>query len=350
MAAWNISFKTVDSFQDTLDINGGLRGTVVATTAFRTGVHYWEVTVADMRTLCIGVTEMPRNPRTLCDKWLGEIGFAVSCSSCSGGTAFLWSKDQLSTTTVKGFAPGQCVGLLLDMEERTLEYYLDGQHAGTAFTRLPPGPLYPACSNGFDKAFARRVTIKLELPVPRDYFKFRETRRAERAKQEAQAATRTTQAPPAGTAAAAPAAAPGAAPGVPPPRGPDGLAHRPAAPRLGHLPRQPRSRRPPGQARQARPQCSRRRPAPRPAPLSAPPPRPPPRGALIRSRPTHERLWRSAPLSSSLPRRAAAGAAGHSRPAPRQLSAFAHARVRPASAPRGPRPPAPPTIINGSDA
>jgi hypothetical protein len=34
--------------------------------------------------------------------------------------------------------------LVLDMEERTLDYYLDGVRAGAAFTKLPPGPLYPA--------------------------------------------------------------------------------------------------------------------------------------------------------------------------------------------------------------
>ena len=76
--------------------------------------------------------------------------------SLAGGTAFLWQKEQLSTTTLKGFGVRQRIGLLLDMDERSLEYYLDGQRIATAFHKLPPGPLYPACSNGFDKTFCRR--------------------------------------------------------------------------------------------------------------------------------------------------------------------------------------------------
>ena len=40
--------------------------------------------VADMRTLCVGVAEKPTNPRLIADKWLGEIGYAISVSTCSG--------------------------------------------------------------------------------------------------------------------------------------------------------------------------------------------------------------------------------------------------------------------------
>lgn len=204
-----------------VDINGGQRGTVVADVSFRTGIHYWEVTVADFRTICLGVCEMPKNARLLNDKWLGEIGYAVSASTCSGGTAFLWSKEQLSTFTVKSFTSGQRVGLLLDMEERTLEYYLDGERLHRispdqkasdskepAFSKLPPGPLYPACSNGFDKAFCRAVELTLELPLPAGYLALRAQRRAEQAKA-AEAAAPAARPPGAPAAPAAPAA-PGA--------------------------------------------------------------------------------------------------------------------------------------------
>ena len=34
-----------------------------------------------------------------------------------------------------------------------------------AFSRLPPGPLYPACSNGFDKSFCRNVTLRKVLAI-----------------------------------------------------------------------------------------------------------------------------------------------------------------------------------------
>jgi hypothetical protein len=111
---------------------------------------------SDFRTFCVGVTELPQHPRHLNERWLGELGFGICVSSCSRGTGFLWSKEQLTTNTVKGFAPRQRIGLLLDMDERSLDYYLDGVKIATAFTKLPPGPLYPACSNGFDKAFCRR--------------------------------------------------------------------------------------------------------------------------------------------------------------------------------------------------
>ncbi|EKX45037.1 hypothetical protein GUITHDRAFT_109082 [Guillardia theta CCMP2712] len=183
-ASWNMIFNNND--KSVVDINGGHRGTVIATTSFVTGTHYWEVSVQDMRTLCVGVTEMPKNPRSLSDKWLGEIGYGISSSNCSvpDGTAFLWSKEQLSTSTLKGFTQKQTVGLLLDMDkyDRTLDLYVDGTRVGTAFSKLPPGPLYPACSNGFDKAFCRGLTIKLELPIPRDFAKNKEIRKKEQAK------------------------------------------------------------------------------------------------------------------------------------------------------------------------
>jgi len=180
-ASWNMIFNKDKSI---VDINGGHRGTVIATTSFVTGTHYWEVSVQDMRTLCVGVTEMPKNPRSLSDKWLGEIGYGISSSNCSDGTAFLWSKEQLSTSTLKGFTQKQTVGLLLDMDkyDRTLDLYVDGARVGSAFTRLPPGPLYPACSNGFDKAFCRGLSIRLELPIPRDFAKEKEARKKEQAK------------------------------------------------------------------------------------------------------------------------------------------------------------------------
>mmetsp|Transcript_46238 Transcript_46238/g.72372 ORF Transcript_46238/g.72372 Transcript_46238/m.72372 type:complete len:277 (+) Transcript_46238:135-965(+) len=181
LAAWNMNFSEANMV---VDINGSHRGTVVADVSFRKGIHYWEVTVADMRTFCVGVCEKPKNPRALCDKWLGEVGYAISVTSCSGGTAFLWFKEQLSTTTVKGFNPKERVGLLLDMEDRTLDYYVDGVHVATAFTRLPPGPMYPACSNGFDKTFCRHVKIDLGKSIPRDYFKIKDTRKAEQAKKD----------------------------------------------------------------------------------------------------------------------------------------------------------------------
>ena len=147
---------------------------------------------------------MPRNARSLGDKWLGEVGYAICCSSLSAGTAFLWSKDQLSTQTVKGFTAGtgQRIGLCLDMEstERTLDYYIDGERVQTAglmpaFNRLPPGPLYPACSNGFDKSFCRDVKIFLELPVPPAFYKDREKRREEAIRLAAEATSKAAAAP-----------------------------------------------------------------------------------------------------------------------------------------------------------
>eukprot|EP00291_Cryptomonas_curvata_P023877 CAMPEP_0172161040 /NCGR_PEP_ID=MMETSP1050-20130122/5898_1 /TAXON_ID=233186 /ORGANISM="Cryptomonas curvata, Strain CCAP979/52" /LENGTH=184 /DNA_ID=CAMNT_0012830881 /DNA_START=54 /DNA_END=604 /DNA_ORIENTATION=+ len=149
---------------NTVDILGGSKGTILSTVSFSHGVHAWEIKVADMRTLCIGVAEKPVNPRSLADKWLGEIGYAISVSTCSGGTGFLWSKEQLGTATVRGFNPGQRVVLVLDMEDRSLDYFLDGVRVGQAFAKLPPGPLYPAASNGFDKAFCRGVRLDLEVP------------------------------------------------------------------------------------------------------------------------------------------------------------------------------------------
>ena len=50
----------------------------------RVGVGEWLPQVADMRTLCVGVAEKPANVRLLSDKWLGEIGYAICVSSCSG--------------------------------------------------------------------------------------------------------------------------------------------------------------------------------------------------------------------------------------------------------------------------
>ena len=100
---WNVSLYPEHT---AVDINGGHKSTVIASCAFRKGVHYWEVTVSDMRTICVGVCEMPRNARSLGDRWLGEVGYAICSSMHSGGTAFLWSKDQLSTQTVKGFSAG----------------------------------------------------------------------------------------------------------------------------------------------------------------------------------------------------------------------------------------------------
>ena len=100
---WNVSLYPEHT---AVDINGGHKSTVIASCAFRKGVHYWEITVSDMRTICVGVCEMPRNARSLGDRWLGEVGYAICSSMHSGGTAFLWSKDQLSTQTVKGFSAG----------------------------------------------------------------------------------------------------------------------------------------------------------------------------------------------------------------------------------------------------
>ena len=85
------------------------------------------------------------------------------------------------TVQLKGFTQKQTVGLLLDMDkyDRTLDLYVDGTRVGTAFSkcaspedmfdadvmgRLPPGPLYPACSNGFDKAFCRGFDCDVKLP------------------------------------------------------------------------------------------------------------------------------------------------------------------------------------------
>ena len=36
---------------------------------------------------------------------------------------------------------------------------------------LSAGPLYPACSNGFDKSFCRKIQLTLELPVPPQFYK-----------------------------------------------------------------------------------------------------------------------------------------------------------------------------------
>ena len=84
--SWNVSLYPE---QNAVDINGGHKGTVIATTSFRKGVHYWEMSVSDMRTICVGVCELPRNARSLGDKWLGEMGYAICTSTHSGCTAFL---------------------------------------------------------------------------------------------------------------------------------------------------------------------------------------------------------------------------------------------------------------------
>lgn len=56
---------------------------------------------SDFRTFCVGVTELPPHPRLLNERWLGELGFGICVSSCSRGTGFLWSKEQLTTNTVR---------------------------------------------------------------------------------------------------------------------------------------------------------------------------------------------------------------------------------------------------------
>jgi hypothetical protein len=45
------------------------------------------------------------------------------------------------------------------MEERSLDYYLDNVRIGTAFSRLPPGPLYPAVSAAEWVRFLHRVSV-----------------------------------------------------------------------------------------------------------------------------------------------------------------------------------------------
>eukprot|EP00960_Hanusia_phi_P078373 768810-Hanusia_phi.AAC.18 len=169
-ASWNMIFNKDKSI---VDINGGHRERIIGrfpNTAGRGSRMFsliTQVSVQDMRTLCVGVTEMPKNPRSLSDKWLGEIGYGISSrysvsleqraavdvdSNFIGAAHFPHPLMQL-----KGFTQKQTVGLLLDMDkyDRTLDLYVDGARVGSAFTRLPPGPLYPACSNGFDKAFCR---------------------------------------------------------------------------------------------------------------------------------------------------------------------------------------------------
>ncbi len=107
----------------------------------------------------VGVTPQPESPEILNDMSLGKIGYAVG-GMCGEESAVHSFQDfqarpefvRLSCLgrlgmSVRAFHESDLVGLLLDIDGRRLDYFVNGEHIACVSADLLDAPLYVALGN-----------------------------------------------------------------------------------------------------------------------------------------------------------------------------------------------------------
>lgn len=113
----------------------------VANAEFTDGVHYWELTI-DMFTSGINIGIVVPDKISSLTTYVGAD--SNSWNYCNTGSKI---HQGASTTYGSAFAQGSIIGLLLNLEDGTLTYYVNGKSNGVAFSSLPKGSKFsPAVS------------------------------------------------------------------------------------------------------------------------------------------------------------------------------------------------------------
>jgi len=133
---------------------GSFTTTVVALPAFSRGVHYWEVRIDRVSTWSwVGVADDNYDP----NQFLGSSGWAFG----SGGRVSVVGSQRTLTPKVE-YDTGDTVGCLLDMNQHTLTYYINGANTNVQICNLP-AKVRCAVSNNCSNA---EYTVKYCLEGP----------------------------------------------------------------------------------------------------------------------------------------------------------------------------------------
>ncbi len=100
----------------------------------------------------VGVTPQPASQGTLNNMSLGEIGYAVGGICVEESVASRTDFVRVSSLgrqgmSVRSFNESDLVGLLLDMDSRRLDYFVNGEHIACVSADLMDAPLYVALGN-----------------------------------------------------------------------------------------------------------------------------------------------------------------------------------------------------------
>jgi len=114
----------------------------VANAEFMDGVHYWELTIDVFTSSGINVGIVVPDKISSLTTYVGAD--SNSWDYCNTGSKI---HQGASTTYGSAYAQGSIIGLLLNLEEGSLTYYVNGKSNGVAYTSLPKGSKFsPAVS------------------------------------------------------------------------------------------------------------------------------------------------------------------------------------------------------------
>eukprot|EP00455_Lapot_gusevi_P055536 TRINITY_DN9038_c0_g2_i2.p1 TRINITY_DN9038_c0_g2~~TRINITY_DN9038_c0_g2_i2.p1 ORF type:complete len:342 (+),score=31.91 TRINITY_DN9038_c0_g2_i2:161-1186(+) len=141
-------------------------GIVITTRPFESGHHYWEVSVQCLpwdTDMCVGLCA---SPITTLQGTLGHIAGTFSLVGCAnGGAQKVWANGIATDPCVIRFHEGDRVGLLLNCENRTLIYFLNGVCHGVVFREIPL-PCYAAVGHGNKLLQDVTLIARFDLPLP----------------------------------------------------------------------------------------------------------------------------------------------------------------------------------------
>lgn len=153
-ATWNPLDKSVDVTLSSGDLiasitptsprgNGAVRGTQGKSS----GKWYWEVTLTATSDARIGIAN---STMSLTTTSLGQ-----DVNSWGYATSGIVSNNNSSVTSGAGYSPGDVIGVALDMDAGTVQFYKNGVAQGSAVSGVS-GTFYPAVSGavtGFTSSF-----------------------------------------------------------------------------------------------------------------------------------------------------------------------------------------------------